>query len=199
MSLATMTSALLLVASATSLHVSGMLRPTASRSCAVRAIFPGEDPFEYVRQAAKQKAVQKLAAEGEERSEEYQEAYADAWADIEVQEFKDTMNGVSSDAAAEETPAATVEPVAAEDDDEEPPVVLSLREQVMAEIMGGVSVETDAQTAVYEALPDGLRASLQSSSIANVRLALALMRDDEVEFHRKQCVEAGLWRPADGQ
>ena len=69
------------------------------------------------------------------------------------------------------------------------------RERVLQEIeaAGGVTADTPEQQQVFYALPDGLRSALASGSLANVRLALALMSVDDVKSSRQRCVDVGMW------
>ena len=170
----------------------------------VAQLFPGDDPLKFVRTEARKTAMEKLAAmeaeEGVQKSQAFREAYADAYADIEVQEFQDELEGRPSktvderiDDVVPETKQPSAVAVACVDSEA---VSINVRERVVQEIVeaGGICAdETEEQREVYFALPDGLQSALASGSIANLKLALALMRDDEVEYHRKCCLEAGLW------
>lgn len=75
------------------------LRRPSRCSCAARAgvrlqLFPGEDPWEFVRQNARQRAAEHMAMEEAERGEPLSHAYKTAYADLLVDlEVKDAMAG----------------------------------------------------------------------------------------------------------
>ena len=57
-------------------------------------LFPGEDPWEFVRQNARQRAAEHMAMEEAERGEPLSHAYKAAYADLLVDlEVKDAMAG----------------------------------------------------------------------------------------------------------
>ena len=78
---------------------SALRRPSSRCSCAARAgvrlqLFPGEDPWEFVRQNARQRAAEHMAMEEAERGEPLSHAYKAAYADLLVDlEVKDAMAG----------------------------------------------------------------------------------------------------------
>jgi len=156
------------------------------------AIFPGDDPFKYVRKAAKLRAAEDLAEEDEEYSEEFKVAYGNAVADIKVREIKAEIFG-----EPEEEPVEAASESSETDDCAEPTSTRSARDDIIKGILaaGGVSVDTEAQTEVFETLPDGFKSAVSSGSITNVRLALALMEDAEVEDCERRCMEVGFWEP----
>ena len=57
-------------------------------------LFPGEDPWEFVRQNARRRAAEHMAMEEAERGEPLSHAYKAAYADLLVDlEVKDAMAG----------------------------------------------------------------------------------------------------------
>ena len=79
--------------------VTALRRPSSRCNCAARAgvrlqLFPGEDPWEFVRQNARQRAAEHMAMEEAERGEPLSHAYKAAYADLLVDlEVKDAMAG----------------------------------------------------------------------------------------------------------
>ena len=71
--------------------------PTICARCqCCMQIFPGDDPLDFIRKAARSKAAQHMAmeeAEGNPKSPAFQKAYADALEEVEVQEHLDRAGG----------------------------------------------------------------------------------------------------------
>lgn len=181
-------------------------------ACASRAahfshrmqLFPGDDPLDFVRREARRKAAEHMAmeeAEGNPKSETFKKMYADALEEIEVEEYLESLNGSKKPKAAERDEEGQRRRVAALDDpwqetkEAAPTLVVDERERMLQEIeaAGGVTADTPEQQQVFYALPDGLRSALASGSLANVRLALALMSVDDVKSSRQRCVDVGMW------
>ena len=148
--------------------VTGLRRPISRCSCAARAgvrlqLFPGEDPWEFVRQNARQRAAEHMAMEEAERGEPLSHAYKAAYADLLVDlEVKDAMAGKDRETgwrASDTVPAASLPPpkAAAPGDGggstataAAAPTSRSAREQVLQALADsrGMWVDTDAKTEV---------------------------------------------------
>ena len=163
-------------------------------------LFPGDDPYEQVRQAARKRAALELAAEAEEtglvRSDKYKWAYAEAMADIDVEEIMEARGEISSPLLAPPPAAADESPSNASDGCVKPVMgSLTSKERLIDEIAnaGGVSVLTDDQIAVYHSLPLTLQQALHSGDMGNLKLAIGLMSIEEVEHHSERCRKVGIW------
>lgn len=178
--------------------------PTVCARCqCCMQIFPGDDPLDFIRRAARSKAAEHMAmeeAEGNPKSPAFQKAYADALEEVEVQEHLDRLAGRRSTGLLEDDAQLDNTKVALPQDVEDSaPTPQGIRETVLDEITaaGGVVADNEEQQEVYFALPDGLQSALASGSLANVRLALALMSVDEVTHYRQRCVSVGMWPASD--
>ena len=148
--------------------VTGLRRPISRCSCAARAgvrlqLFPGDDPWEFVRQNARRRAAEHMAMEEAERGEPLSHAYKAAYADLLVDlEVKDAMAGKDRETgwrASDAVPAASLPPpkAAAPGDSggstataAAAPTSRSAREQVLQALADsrGMWVDTDAKTEV---------------------------------------------------
>ena len=148
--------------------VTGLRRPISRCSCAARAgvrlqLFPGEDPWEFVRQNARRRAAEHMAMEEAERGEPLSHAYKAAYADLLVDlEVKDAMAGKDRETgwrASDAVPAASLPPPKAAAPGggggstataDAAPTSRSAREQVLQALADsrGMWVDTDAKTEV---------------------------------------------------
>jgi len=126
-------------------------------------LFPGEDPWEFVRQNARQRAAEHMAMEEAERGEPLSHAYKAAYADLLVDlEVKDAMAGKDRETgwrASDTVPAASLPPPKAAAPGggggstataAAAPSSRSAREQVLQALADsrGMWVDTDAKTEV---------------------------------------------------